>query len=257
MLDVVNLSKTIEKKTILTDLSFQVNAGEMLILLGRNGSGKSLLLSILATLVKPTSGRASISGIDLFTNLNQVRPHIGYLPETSDIYSELSIFDYLNFFASAYRLERKDRIATIESVMELMDIQHHSDSKVDILSTGERQRLLFAKTFLHEPQLWLIDGPLTLLDPHGQVEMVELLNELKVMGRTIIIATNRLDDVLKLGNIDIENESNTDKLGILSNAKFAVFNTINQLQHESKDRDNTEELKPSWLAKLYMEVTQS
>ena len=256
MLDVYNLSKIIDKKTILSDLTFQVDAGESLIVLGRNGSGKTLLLNILATLIKPTSGRVLISEIDAFSNLKQVRPDIGYIPESYDGYSELSVVDFLNFFASAYRLDRKDRASTIESVMELMDIQHHSDSRVGNLSSGERQRLLFAKTFLHEPQLWLIDEPLTLLDFHGQIEMIELFNELKSMGKTLILTTNRLEDVVKLGNIGTENKSRTDKLGILSNGEFVEFNTINHLQQKIKDKNNNQEIEPNWLAELYLEVTK-
>ena len=256
MLDVYNLSKTINKKTILSDITFQVGEGESLIILGRNGSGKTLLLSILATLVKPTSGRVFISGINVFSNLKQVRPHIGYIPEFYDGSSELSVVDFLNFFASAYRLERKSRTSTIESVLELMDMLHHNDTRVGALSSGERQRLLFAKTFLHDPQLWLIDEPLKLLDLHGQIEMVELLNELKSIGKTLILSTNRLEDVVKLGNIGTENMSNTDKLGILSNGEFVVFDTINQLAQGFKEKNNIQDLGPNWLAELYLEVTK-
>lgn len=256
MLDVQNLSKTIDKKTVLSDLTFQVDKGESLIILGRNGSGKTLLLNILATLIKPTSGKVSISGFDVSSNLKQVRSYIGFIPESYDGYSELSVLDFLTFFASAYKIERNARSSTLESVMELMDIQQQRDSTVGSLSNGERQRLLFAKTFLHEPQLWLIDEPLSVLDPHGQIEMVELLNELKLMGKTLVIATNRLEDVSKLCQIDTDDLSNRDKLGILSYGEFGVFNTFKQLEQEIKDKSNILELEPNWLAELYLEVTR-
>ena len=103
MLDVHNLSKSIDKKPFLSELTFQVAAGESLILLGRNGAGKTLLLNILATLVEPTSGTVSIAGIDAFSNLKRVRPHIGYIPVAFEGYPELSVVDYLNFFAAAYK----------------------------------------------------------------------------------------------------------------------------------------------------------
>ena len=98
MLDVQNLCKSFDKKPFLTDLTFQVAAGGCLALLGRNGAGKTLLLNILATLVKPTSGTVSIAGVDAFANLKQVRPSIGYIPVAFDGYPELSVVDYLNFF---------------------------------------------------------------------------------------------------------------------------------------------------------------
>ena len=122
--------------------------------------------------------------MDAFSNLKQVRPLIGYIPIGFDGYPELSIVDYLNFFAAAYKLDKQERAAAIDAVLELMDIQQHRDIKIGILSTGERQRLLYAKTFLHEPMLWLIDEPLAALDPRGQIEMLELIGELKAIGKT-------------------------------------------------------------------------
>ncbi len=257
MLDVHNLSKSIDKKPFLSELTFQVAAGEFLILLGRNGAGKTLLLNILATLVEPTSGSIFISGIDAFSNLKRVRPHIGYIPVAFEGYPELSVVDYLNFFAAAYKLEKQERTAAIDAVLELMDIQYLRDIKIGTFSTGERQRLLFAKTFLHEPDLWLLDEPLTPLDPRGQIEMVELFGELQAMGKTLVLATNRLEDVSKLCGIGSETQPNTNLLGILNDGKFAVFSTINQLQQELKKKNNTENLKPNWLAELYLEVTKS
>ena len=257
MLDVQNLSKSIDKKPFLSELTFQVAAGESLILLGRNGAGKTLLLNILATLVKPTSGTVSIAEIDAFSNLKQVRQQIGYVPVAFEGYPELSVVDYLNFFAAAYKLEKQERTAAIDAVLELMDIQHLRDIRIGMLSAGERQRLLFAKTFLHEPQLWLLDEPLAPLDPRGQIEMVELFGELQAMGKTLVIATNRLEDVSKLCGIGTEIQPNTNLLGILNDGKFAVLRTISQLQQEIKEKNNTENLKPNWLAELYLEVTKS
>ena len=237
MLEVQNLSKSFDKKSILTELTFQVAAGECLVLLGKNGSGKTLLLNILATLVEPTSGTVSIDGIDAFANLKQVRPSIGYIPVAFEGYPELSVVNYLNFFAAAYKLERRERVDAIDTVLELMDIQHLREVKIGTLSTGERQRLLFAKTFLHEPQLWLLDEPLTPLDPGGQIEMTELLGELQAMGKTVIVATNRLEDVRRLCGSDSHVEN---LVGILDNGQFAAFNTFSKLQQEGTEVNSEE-----------------
>ncbi len=235
MLEVQNLSKSFDKKPILTELTFQVAAGECLVLLGKNGSGKTLLLNILATLVEPTSGTVSMDGIDAFANLKQVRPSIGYIPVAFEGYPELSVVNYLNFFATAYKLKKSTRVKAIEAVLELMDIQHLREIKIGVLSTGERQRLLFAKTFLHEPQLWLLDAPLTPLDPDGQVEMTELLGELQAMGKTIVVATNRLEDVHRLCSTDSHIEN---LVGILKNGQFAVFDTFSKLQQDATEVDS-------------------
>lgn len=209
MLDVQHLCK----EPHLTELTFQVENGECLALLGKNGAGKTLLLDILATLIAPTSGTVSIAGYDAFSNLKQVRPLIGYVPVAFEGYPELSAIEYLDFFAAAYRMERGERAAAIDAVLTLMDIGPLRDVKIGALSTGEKQRLLLAKTFLHEPAVWLLDEPLAPLDARGQMEMIELLNELRAMGKTVVVATNRIDDVPRLCN----------KVGILNQGQFAVL----------------------------------
>lgn len=254
MLDVQNLCKSFDKKPYLSELTFQIAAGECLILLGRNGAGKTLLLNILATLVEPTSGTVSIAGIDAFANLKQVRPSIGYIPVAFEGYPELSVVEYLKFFAAAYKLEKPERAAAIDAVLELMDIQHLRGVRIGILSTGERQRLLFAKTFLHEPQLWLLDEPLTPLDPNGQLEMVALLAELQAMGNTFVIATNRLEDVPKLCNT---NSQDRTFVGILKGGRFAVFKTFRELREEKEVEADTSETRSSdWFNEFFMEVTK-
>ena len=246
VVEVRNLCKSFDKKPFLTDLTFQVAAGECLILLGKNGTGKTLLLNILATLVEPTAGTVSIAGIDAFANLKQVRPSIGYIPVGFEGYPELSVVDYLKFFADAYKLEKRERASAVDAVLELMDIQHLSDVKIGVLSTGERQRLLFAKTFLHEPQLWLLDEPLAPLDPNGKIEMIALIGELRSMGKTVVIATNRLEDVYRLG--DAESQNGTF-VSILSDGRFAVFKTFRELQAE-----NVETASPDAFYKLFAEL---
>lgn len=254
MLDVQNLSKSLDKKPFLAELTFQVAAGECLVLLGKNGAGKTLLLNILATLVEPTSGSVSIDGIDAFANLKQVRSRIGYIPVAFEGYPELTAINYLNFFAAAYKLDKRERVTAIEAVLELMDIEHLRDVKIDTLSSGERQRLLFAKTFLHEPQLWLLDEPLTSLDPSGQVEMIELLEELQSLGKTVVIATNRLEDVFRLCSSD----SQTGKyIGILNDGRFVAFKTFRELSEETTAADTEEIHLQNWLYKFFLEVTKA
>ena len=251
MLEVQNLSKSFDKKPVLTELTFQVAAGECLVLLGKNGTGKTLLLNMLATLVEPTSGTVSIDGIDAFANLKQVRPSIGYIPVAFEGYPEMSVVNYLNFFATVYKLKKRTRVEAIDAVLELMDIQHRREVKIGVLSTGERQRLLFAKTFLHGPQLWLLDEPLTPLDPSGQAEMIELLAELRVMGKTVVIATNRLEELQRLCGSDSQVEN---LIGILDNGRFAVFNTFSKLQQEVRKDNNTEGPISSWLDQLFAQA---
>ena len=241
MLDVQNLCK----EPYLTELTFQVESGECLALLGKNGAGKTLLLNLLATLIAPTSGTVSIAGYDAFSNLKQVRPLIGYVPVAFEGYPELSAIEYLEFFAAAYRMERGERAAAIDAVLTLMDIGPLRDVKIGALSTGEKQRLLLAKTFLHEPAVWLLDEPLAPLDARGQIEMIELLNELRAMGKTVVVATNRIDDVPRLCN----------KVGILNDGQFAVFNTLSQLEQEFGNKTDSPD-SITLVSNLFFEITE-
>ena len=241
MLDVQNLCK----EPYLTELTFQVESGECLALLGKNGAGKTLLLDLLATLIAPTSGTVSIAGYDAFSNLKQVRPLIGYVPVAFEGYPELSAIEYLEFFAAAYRMERGERAAAIDAVLTLMDIGTLRDVKIGALSTGEKQRLLLAKTFLHEPAVWLLDEPLAPLDARGQMEMIELLNELRAMGKTVVVATNRIDDVPRLCN----------KVGILNDGQFAVFDTLSQLEQEFGNKTDSPD-SITLVSNLFFEITE-
>lgn len=241
MLDVQNLCK----EPHLTELTFQVENGECLALLGKNGAGKTLLLNLLATLIAPTSGTVSIAGYDAFSNLKQVRPLIGYVPVAFEGYPELSAIEYLDFFAAAYRMERDERAAAIDAVLTLMDIGPLRDVKIGALSTGEKQRLLLAKTFLHEPAVWLLDEPLAPLDARGQMEMIELLNELRAMGKTVVVATNRIDDVPRLCN----------KVGILNQGQFAVFDTLSQLEQEFGNKTDSPD-SITLVSNLFFEITE-
>ena len=200
MIEVQNLSKSVEDNVIFTDLTFRVKSGENLALLGANGSGKSSLLRILATLAKPTNGTVNIAGYDAFANLGDVRPLIGYIPETFDGYPHLSIVEYLKFFAAAYKLDKSGRATAIEDVLNLMDIAAIAHRKIECLSHGEKRRLCLAKTFLHDPEIWLFDEPFSGLDVRGRIELSTLIQELTAMEKTIVTATNRVSEVVAISS---------------------------------------------------------
>ena len=219
MIRVQRLCKSFQQKLILTDLNFHLDAGDRLALLGTNGSGKTLLLKLIATLIKPTSGSIEIAGYDAIANLHAVRPLIGYVPETFDGYPDLSVWEYLEFFAAAYKLERTQRSAAIQDVLDLMDLTTLREQKIQHLSLGQKRRLCLAKTFLHDPLIWLLDGPISVLDARGQTEMDALIQELGAMGKTIILATNHLADV----------KATCNRVGILNEGRLAFFGEVGDI----------------------------
>ena len=230
MIRAQELCKSFQQKPVLTGLNFHLEAGDRLALLGPNGSGKSILIKIIATLTKPTSGSIEIAGYDAITDVRAVRPLIGYIPQTFEGYPDLSIQEYLEFFAAAYKLEKRQRATGLQDVLDLMDLATLRDEKIQYLSLGQKQRLCLAKTFLHDPLVWLFDAPISLLDPQGQAEMGALIQELGVIGKTVILATNSLSDVIAPCN----------RVGILSEGHFAFYGEMRDISERYGTRHRLE-----------------
>ena len=238
MIRAQELCKSFQQKPVLTGLNFHLEAGDRLALLGPNGSGKSILIKIIATLTKPTSGSIEIAGYDAITDVRAVRPLIGYIPQTFEgypdlsiqEYPDLSIQEYLEFFAAAYKLEKRQRATGLQDVLDLMDLATLRDEKIQYLSLGQKQRLCLAKTFLHDPLVWLFDAPISLLDPQGQAEMGALIQELGVIGKTVILATNSLSDVIAPCN----------RVGILSEGHFAFYGEMRDISERYGTRHRLE-----------------
>ena len=230
MIHVQELCKSFQQKPILTDLNFRLEVGDRLALLGSNGSGKTLLIKIIATLIKPTSGSIEIAGYDATKDLRAVRPLIGYIPQTFEGYPTLSVQEYLEFFAAAYKLEKGQRATGIQDVLDLMDLAMLRDEKIEHLSLGQKQRLCLAKTFLHDPLVWLFDAPISLLDPQGQAEMGALIQELGAMGKTVILTTNSLTDVIVPCN----------HVGILSGGHLAFYGEMRDISERYSNRHRLE-----------------
>ena len=230
MIHAQELCKSFQQKPVLTGLNFHLEAGDRLALLGPNGSGKSILIKIIATLTKPTSGSIEIAGYDAITDVRAVRPLIGYIPQTFEGYPDLSIQEYLEFFAAAYKLEKGHRATGIQDVLDLMDLATLRDEKIQYLSLGQKQRLCLAKTFLHDPLVWLFDAPISLLDPQGQAEIGALIQELGAMGKTVILATNCLANVMTLCN----------RVGILNEGRLAFYGEMRDISERYGNRHRLE-----------------
>lgn len=230
MIHAQELCKSFQQKPVLTDLNFRLEAGDRLALLGLNGSGKTLLIKIIATLIKPTSGSIEIAGYNAIKDVRAVRPLIGYVPQTFEGYPTLSIQEYLEFFAAAYKLEKVQRATGIQDVLDLMDLAALRDEKIQHLSLGQKQRLCLAKTFLHDPLIWLLDAPISPLDPRGQAELGVLLQELGAMGKTVIIATNCLTDVTIPCN----------RVGILNEGCLAFYGEMRDISERYGNRHRLE-----------------
>ncbi len=179
-------------------ITFDIPQGEVFGFIGPNGAGKSSTIKVLATLLRPSHGSARIGGIDVRDNPMKIRGRIGYMPDFFGVYDDLSVQEYLHFFAAAYRIPRLRRDHVISDVLTLTDLEEKTEQPVESLSRGMKQRLALARILLHDPDVLLLDEPASGLDPRARIEVRELLKELRNMGKTILISSHILHELAQL-----------------------------------------------------------
>lgn len=195
VVDIQDLYVFYGKQVAVRDLSLVIPRGEVFGFIGPNGAGKTTTIKVLATLLRPSTGEVRILGEDVVTSPQRVRRSIGYVPDSFGVYEDLTVVEYLNFFAAAYRIEREKRPGTVKDVLALTDLTDKAGSQVDALSRGMKQRLGIARILLHDPQLLLLDEPASGLDPRARIELRELLKELQRMGKTILVSSHILHEL--------------------------------------------------------------
>lgn len=195
LVSVENLHVSYGRTHAVRDLSLSIQRGEVYGFIGPNGAGKTSTIKVLATLLKPTRGRALVAGLDVAREPHAVRRKIGYMPDFFGVYDDLTASEYLHFFAAAYKIPSAKRRVLIGDVLALTDLTEKHDAPVDGLSRGMKQRLGLARVLLHDPDLLLLDEPASGLDPRARIEMRELLKELQTMGKTIIVSSHILHEL--------------------------------------------------------------
>ncbi|MBI4583051.1 MAG: ABC transporter ATP-binding protein [Planctomycetes bacterium] len=195
IIEVKDLRKSYAGIAALDGISFHVHEGEIFGFIGPNGAGKTTTLKILSTLLEPSGGEAWIAGWNVVEEPQPVRRVIGYMPDEFGVYEGLTVWEYLDFFAGAFRIERPKRRSILEGVLELTDLEGLSRRMVSTLSKGMRQRLCLAKTLIHDPKVLILDEPASAMDPRARIELRELLKELRAMGKTILISSHILTEL--------------------------------------------------------------
>ncbi|MEM7577026.1 MAG: ABC transporter ATP-binding protein [Planctomycetota bacterium] len=225
MIHTVNLTKRYGDLMALSNLNLEIESGQCFGFIGPNGAGKTTTIKILATLLKPTWGEARIDGLSVGpVHARQVRRAIGYVPDYFGSYDDMVVGEYLGFFASCYGLEGDQRKQTIGDVLDLTDLAHKADAEVNALSRGMQQRLSVARVLLHDPKVLLLDEPASGLDPRARIEMRELLKELHLMGKTILISSHIL---LELADL-------CDVFGIIEQGDLKFTGTLDELLYRAR-----------------------
>ena len=200
MIQVRNLWMYFGRFAALRDVSFHVKQGDVFGFIGPNGAGKTTTIRILATLLEPTQGRAFVAGKCVVNHPEAVRSVIGYMPDYFGVYRGLTVREYLDFFAGAYKIERAKRPKVVQNVMELTDLVQIADKDAATLSKGMKQRLCLAKTLINDPKVLILDEPAAGLDPRARIELRDLIKELARMGKTILISSHILTELSDMCN---------------------------------------------------------
>jgi ABC-2 type transport system ATP-binding protein len=198
VITVESLTKVYGKRTALDHISFEVPEREIFGFVGPNGAGKTTALRILAGLLDPTEGKAFIDGADVTQQPDLVHSRLGYMPDFFGVYDQLTVGEYLDFYASCYRQPKQRRKKVIDDLLVLVNLLERRDQGVDTLSRGLKQRVCLARALVHDPSVLLLDEPASGLDPRARVELREILKELRSMGKTIVISSHILPELTEL-----------------------------------------------------------
>ncbi len=198
MVSTRGLTKTYGRLTALDHLDLDVPKGSVFGVIGPNGAGKSTTFAILSTLLRPTSGVATVCGANPTTDPKAVRRSLGYMPDVMGVYDRLRVDEYLEFHAAAYGVPRREWSTLIDGLLELVDLDVKRSAMVDGLSRGMKQRLSLARALVHDPDVLILDEPASGLDPRARIEFRVLLTELQRLGKTILISSHILAELQQM-----------------------------------------------------------
>ena len=219
VVETVELTKIYGEFTALDHLSIRLEKGQILGFIGPNGAGKTTTIKILVGLIRPTSGKASIGGVDCTSEARKIKHLVGYMPDTFGSYDNMRVREYLDFFGAAFKIPRKQRQDRINASLAITGAANMADLYVESLSHGMKQRVAIARTLLHDPPVLILDEPANGLDPAARVEMREILLNLAQRGKTLIVTSHILPELARICNM----------VAIMTHGKLRAFGTLDQI----------------------------
>ena len=196
--EVKNLSQSFGDRWAVRNASFTVESGSLHGFVGPNGAGKTTTLKIICTLLEPQAGAIRVFGQDVVVSAREVRRRIGFMPDHFSMYRRMSVFEYLDFFGAAYGLTAAQRDKVIADVLNLTEMHARRNDLISGLSRGMQQRVSLARVLVSDPELLLLDEPASGLDPRARIDLMEILKELKRMGKSIFISSHILSELAEL-----------------------------------------------------------
>lgn len=214
------LSKKFGEFVAVSELVFSVQAGEILALLGPNGAGKTTTVRMLASILKPTSGTATVAGYDVVEDARTVRHMVGLLTEFPGLYHRMPALDYLHFFGELQGMSRAEREGRIESLMRRFGMWEAGEQRLGEYSKGMRQKVALIRAMIHDPQVLFLDEPTSAMDPHSAKMVRDSIAELRSSHRAIILCTHNL----------AEAEALADRIAIIKEGRIIALGTTAELK---------------------------
>jgi ABC-2 type transport system ATP-binding protein len=221
-----NLTKKYGESYAIQAIELDLAAGDLFGFIGPNGAGKTTTMKILATLLDPTYGEAYVCGHSIYRDPKEIRRLVGYMPDFFGVYDDMKVIEYLEFFAAAYRINGPKRRQVCNEKLDLVDLDFKRDAYANTLSRGQTQRLGLARVLLHEPQVLLLDEPLSGLDPRARIEMRAVLRRLGQQGKTIMVSSHILPELADMCN----------KVGLIDKGVMDVNGTVTDVLRRVRER---------------------
>ncbi|MCX6245919.1 MAG: ATP-binding cassette domain-containing protein [Bacteroidetes bacterium] len=223
---VENITKTYGFQKAVDGISFKVKAGEIVGFLGPNGAGKTTTMKIITCFMPPNEGDVKVGGISVLSDPEEVKKHIGYLPETNPLYKEMPVIDYLRFVAEIQGVQKEKIRERIVEMIQVCGLKSEKYKKIGELSKGYQQRVGLAQAMIHDPDVLILDEPTSGLDPNQIVEIRELI---KKIGRekTVILSSHILAEV----------EATCDRILIVNEGKLVADGTANTLRKQAQAKE--------------------
>ncbi len=226
MIKTENLTKKYGEMFAIKSINLDLEQGDLFGFIGPNGAGKTTTMRIIATLLEPSWGEAYVCGHSIYNAPKEIRRLVGYMPDFFGVYDDMKVIEYLEFFAAAYRIKGVERRKKCDEMLETVDLDFKRDAFANTLSRGQTQRLGLARVLLHDPQVLLLDEPLSGLDPRARIEMRNLMRRLGTMGKTVIVSSHILPELADICN----------KIGIIDKGELKVSAAVTDVMNQVRDQ---------------------
>ena len=239
MIEIKNLNKSfLKNKKVNDNLNLTVNDGEIFGFLATNGAGKTTTIKMITGILEKDSGEIFIDGSNISEEPIEAKNKFGFVPDSPDLFLKLKGMEYLNFLGDVYKVSKKDRKEKIETLAKLFDIYDNLNDKIQNYSHGMRQKIVVIGALLHSPKNWILDEPMTGLDPKSAYDLKELMKEHAQKGNTVFFSTHVLEVAEKL----------CDRIGIINKGKLIFVGTYDEMKKQFKEDASLEE--------LFLEITE-